>query len=144
MDSLEADEYLSLTHRPDLGVLVARWLRQPLPEELHQGYWQMLDVALAQQCRYWLVDARRRANANQQNTRWMMETFFPVVGAKLGHSVYLAFLFAPSHLAEIEADSSVPPLTYFDDRPYHVQRFTDEHHAMEWLVDCQREKLHRK
>ncbi|QJX46973.1 hypothetical protein HMJ29_08515 [Hymenobacter taeanensis] len=140
MASPEITDFLSLTHRPDLGVLVARWQRQPLPDELHQGYWQILEVALAQQCRFWLIDARRRDNANQQNTPWMMETFFPAVGAQLGHSVYVAFLFAPAHLTEIEADTSVPPLTYFDGRPYHVQRFTDEHHAMEWLAACQQAK----
>ncbi|WP_156176161.1 hypothetical protein [Hymenobacter terrenus] len=39
----------------------------------------------------------------------------------------------PRHLYEIENDAAVPPLTYFDDRDYHVQRFTEEQAAMQWL-----------
>jgi hypothetical protein len=130
-------DYLSLTHRPDMGVMVARWQREPLQEELQQGYWQMLGLSVAQQCWYWLIDCRRRDNANSQNVQWMMEAFFPALAAQLAHPVYLAYLFSPQHLADIEADDSVPDLTYFDDRPYHVQRFIDEHHAMEWLANCQ-------
>ncbi|GAB3239636.1 hypothetical protein GCM10027346_33070 [Hymenobacter seoulensis] len=134
---LPSSDYLSLTYRPDLRVLVARWQRQPTPPELQEGYWQILALAVAGHHIYWLIDVRRRDNANQQGTPWMMETFFPAVAAQLGGPTYVAYLFSPAHLADLEADASVPPLSYFDDRPYQVQRFTDEHHAMTWLASCQ-------
>lgn len=143
MQPLPSADYLSLTHRPDMGVLVARWQRQPLLEEFQHGYWQMLDMATAQQCRYWLIDCRRRDNANNQNVQWMLEAFFPALAAQLGPPTYLAYLFSPQHLADIEADTTVPALAYFNDRPYHVKRFIDEHHAMEWLANCQQADKNR-
>jgi hypothetical protein len=66
----------------------------------------------------------------------MMEHFLPLLPLHLDDSVYLAFLFMPTHLHEIERDAAVPPPTYFDDRRYHVQRFTEELAAMKWLEAC--------
>jgi len=40
----------------------------------------------------------------------------------------------PTHLTDLEHDAAVPPLTYFDDLTYHIQRFTEEHAAMQWLT----------
>lgn len=137
MASPPSSDFLQVVHRPDLAVLVGRWLRQTTDEEMRQGYAELLDAAEAQQCQRWLIDARRRAHANQQGAPWMMETFFPQVEARLRKPVYMAYLFSPAHLAVLEADAKVPPLSYFDGRSYHVQRFIDEHSAMAWLAECQ-------
>lgn len=126
-------DYLHYQFRPDLQVLVARWLRQPTEEELHAGYYRLLDVAAETAARLWLIDARRRTNASQQATPWMIEEFMPQLPARLGGQVRLAYLFMPAHLHEIEHDATVPPLTYFNGRPYHVERFIEEHAAMAWL-----------
>lgn len=127
---------LDVSYRPDLAVFIVRWLRQPSAEELQAGYLTALKAAEGPGCRFWLIDGRRRADANQRGTGWMMETFFPLMVARLGSPIFMAYLFMPSHLADLEADASVPPLSYFDDRPYHVRRFTDEQSAMAWLADC--------
>ncbi|MDB5233763.1 MAG: hypothetical protein JWR44_756 [Hymenobacter sp.] len=129
-------DYLQCQFRADLQVLVGRWLRQPTDEELHNGYHHLLELAQTCDARLWLVDARRRDHANQQGTPWMMEHFLPLLPQRLGGSVFMAYLFMPIHLLEIEQDASVPPLTYFDGRTYHVQRFTEEHAAMQWLEAC--------
>ncbi|GAB2795596.1 hypothetical protein HNQ93_003029 [Hymenobacter luteus] len=127
---------LEINYRPDLAVFIIRWLRQPTPEELQAGYLTALKAAQGSCCRFWLVDGRRRADANQKSSGWMMETFFPLMAARLGSPIYMAYLFMPSHLADLEADASVPPLSYFDDRPYLIRRFTSEQSAMMWLMDC--------
>lgn len=137
MQLLPSPEYFHLVARPELGVLIGRWQRQPTLEELQAGYQALLAAAEATANRFWLVDARRRDNANQQGTPWMMSVFFPLVAARLRGPVYMAYVFTPSHLADLEADASVPPLTYFDQHPYHVQRFTSEQPAMTWLHACQ-------
>ncbi|QHJ08195.1 hypothetical protein [Hymenobacter busanensis] len=49
-------------------------------------------------------------------------------------------MFAPHHLRELETDSQVPPLSFFGNRPYQVQRFTEEQAAMRWLVDSRRQQ----
>jgi hypothetical protein len=136
--SLSSLDFLQYEYRADLQILVGRWLRQPTEDELHQGYFQLLEVAETHGACYWFIDARRRAHANQQSTPWMMEKFLPLLPQHLGEPVFIAYLFMPNHLYEIEHDASVPPLTYFDHRPYHIERFTDEHGAMEWLAAKQR------
>ncbi|GAA4348051.1 hypothetical protein GCM10023185_03600 [Hymenobacter saemangeumensis] len=129
-------DYLEYQYRTDLEVLVGRWLRQPTEEELRIGYHRLLEAAETFEARLWLIDARRRNHANQQATPWMVETFFPLLGERLGPPVNLAFLFMPSHLKDLEQDVKVPPLTYFDGRPYRVQRFVEEQAAMHWLGTC--------
>ncbi len=135
MLTLPAPDFLHLTHRPDLDLLVARWQRQTTTEEMQRGYEALLAGAVDQQCRRWLVDARRRDHANQQGTPWMVGTFFPLITSQLGGSVRLAYLLAPTHLRELEADTTVPALTYFDNRPYRVLRFANEQPAMQWLAE---------
>jgi hypothetical protein len=134
--SLPTLDYLQYQYRPDLGVLVGRWLRQPTEKELQEGYHRLLAVAEAHNARLWLVDTRRRDHANQQGTPWMVEHFFPLLPQRLNGPAYLAFLFMPTHLYEIEHDASVPSLTYFDGLSYQVQRFTEEYAAMQWLSAC--------
>ncbi|MBD2723205.1 hypothetical protein [Hymenobacter armeniacus] len=135
--TLPALDYLQYQFRSDLQVLVGRWLRQPTEAELHAGYHRLLDVAEAVGARLWLVDTRRRDHASQQSTPWMMEHFLPLLPPRLGGPVHLAYLFMPTHLHELEHDAAVPPLTYFDGRPYHVGRFTEEQAAMRWLAAYQ-------
>jgi hypothetical protein len=131
----QATEYLQHHYRPDLGVLVGRWLRQPTEAELQAGYHRLLEAAEACGARRWLIDTRRREHANQQSTSWMTQHFLPLLPARLGTPVHLAYLFMPSHLQEIEQDRTVPPLSYFVGRPYTIERFTEEHQAMQWLFE---------
>lgn len=130
--------YLTLVYRPDLDMLAARWLRQPAETETYDGYHAVLAAAEQHRCHYWLVDVRRRENANQQAASWMMKEFFPRLPERLpGRPVYLAYLFQPVHLRELEADVSIPGLNYFDGRPFQVARFSEEQAATAWLAQQQ-------
>lgn len=136
MYTLPSPDYLYLAYRADLDILVLRWMRQPTEVEMQQGYTLALNVAAERQCRHWLVDARRRDHSNKDSSHWMMDSFFPQLYPRLGGTAYLAFVFAPMHLQELEADSAIPPLAYFEGRPYRVERFTEEHAANAWLNAC--------
>ena len=111
---------------------MGRWLRQPINEELYASCYRLLDVAEKNGVRLWLVDARHRQHATQQAVPWIMEQFFPQLSARVGGTVHMAHLFMPVHLYEIEQDANVPQVTYFDGRPYHVERFAGERAAMSW------------
>lgn len=138
-------DYLQYQFRPDLQVLVVRWLRQPTDEELQAGYYRLLDVAVENEARLWLIDTRRRTQANQRATPWMMEHFLPQLPRRLNGQVHLAYLFMPVHLHEIEHDTNVPQLTYFNGRPYRIERFTEEYAAISWLQAMGEQELtHRE
>lgn len=120
-------------------MLIARWLRQTTEAEMHAGYHTLLEAAVEHACPYWLIDTRRREHANQQGSQWMMDEFFPLLPQRLpGGPVFLAYLFQPSHLRDLETDARVPSLSYFEGRPYRVQRFSEEQAAVAWLDAAQR------
>ena len=116
-------------------------MRQPTDEELRADYYQLLAVVEAHRARFWLVDTHRRAQAIQQGVLWMLEHSMPLLPQRLAKNVRLAYLFMPIHLREIEQDVAVPPLTYFAGHAYHVQRFTEEQAAVQWLLACQAQEV---
>ncbi|MBC6610447.1 hypothetical protein H8B15_05915 [Hymenobacter sp. BT507] len=133
MDKLPSPDYLDLTYRADLDLLVARWMRHPCVAEMQHGYNLMLNAAASQGCVRWLIDARRRDHTNQSGIPWMMEVFYPQLANRLQGRVFLAFLLAPVHLQVLEADTSLLPLSYFDTLPYQIGRFLEERAAIAWL-----------
>jgi len=141
MHKLPSPDYLDLTYRADLDLLVARWMRHPTLVEMQQGYNLMLNTAATCGCVRWLIDARRRDHTNQSGIPWMMEVFYPQLAIRLEGRVFLAFLLAPVHLQALEADTSLLPLSYFDTLPYQIGRFLEERAAIAWLDShCPREK----
>ena len=126
-------DYLQYAYRPDLRVLVGRWMRCVTTQELQTGYQALLTVAEKQACSFWLLDSRRRVSVSLADIQWMMEEFYPQLFQELHTTSYLAFLLAPSQLTEVVTDPRVPALTYFDGLPYQIGRFIDERLAVEWL-----------
>jgi len=136
MSTSSSVSYLDLAYRPDLDLVVIRWMLQPTVAEIQQGYSLALNIAAQHQCCRWLVDARRRDHSNKESSQWMMDSFFPQLPARLPGKVFMAFLFAPLHLQDLETDTALPSLTYFDGLPYQVERFTEEQTATAWLNTC--------
>ena len=137
LQPLPAPAFLAVTHRADLNVLVVRWQRQTTPEELREAYFALLDAAAAVDCPYWLLDVRGRDDSNKESTYWMTDHFLPLLPTRFAGRVCLAYLFAPNHLRDIETSPVVPPLTYFDDKPYCIARFIEEAGALGWLREQQ-------
>lgn len=133
MDHVQVDNFLDISYRADLDVLVARWLRPVDLPELQAGYEQILTTCQARNCRRWLIDVRRRYNTHQMGAQWMMSNLLPRLGPTLGGRTRLAYLLAPMYLRDSAADSAFPPQSYFEGKPFIGERFTEESAAIEWL-----------
>ena len=133
MSSSLPQNFLEISYRADLGLLTGRWLRPIELAELQQGYYLLLEVALANGCRRWLLDVRRRQNTHQIGASWMISTFLPLLGPQLGGRTRLAYLMAPAYLRDAAADAAFPTPAYFVDKPFVGERFIEENTAIAWL-----------
>ena len=133
-DASSIPPLLELTPRPDLGVLLGRWHYQPeQPAALRPCYQELLDVALATNCRFWMQDLRRRAAPDQETKRWLLEDYYPTVARRLGQRLYVAYLFSPAmHRLIVDAPDYAPPEAYTG-LPYALDFFGEEGAAIRWL-----------
>ncbi|WP_139925199.1 hypothetical protein [Hymenobacter sp. DG01] len=136
-----APEYIEVTYRSDLDVLLIRWMRKVTLEEMCQGYLYLLEVAAHHRCRHWLLDARRRFNTDREGAQWMINSFLPTLHARLGGRTYLAYLLVPVIMRDAEADAAFPPASFFLGKPYLSERFIDERAAIEWLQQARQQQL---
>jgi hypothetical protein len=133
MNPVRVENFLEITYRADLEVLVARWLRPVELPELQHGYELILEAAQAGAGRRWLIDVRRRFNTHQLGAQWMVSSFLPRLGPALGGRSRLAYLLAPMYMRDAAADSAFPPPSYFEGKPFIGDRFIEENAAIEWL-----------
>ena len=134
MSPILVHDFLEISYRADLDLLLGRWLRPIAVAEMQQGYELLLDAAVAGQCRQWLLDVRRRLNTHQLGAPWMVGTFLPRLADRLGGPTRLAYLMAPAFLRDAAADAAFPPPAYFAGKPFVGERFIDENAAIEWLL----------
>lgn len=126
-------DYLVLQHRPDLGLVTARWSRPVNSGELRAGYQEILRYATGcDACRHWLIDARRRVEVDARDVHWLTEVFYPTLRQHLNGHVYLAFLIGPHQLNDVH-DDTLPALPYTHGGNCSVNQFTDEGEAVRWL-----------
>ena len=130
-------DYLSLSYRPDLDFLVARWLRPVSGDETRQGYRLILEAAQACACPFWLLDGRRRYPADAETTRWGLEEFFPQLYATLGQQVFMSQLLSPSYQTLTDALPAFQQAEQAVGRTYQMRRFNDETQAVGWLQQHQ-------
>ena len=133
MQQLPSPPYLHLVYRPEFEVLIGRWMQPVTPQELQEGYFTMLEAGSELPCRLWLVDGRRRQHSHKGDAAWMRNVFFPLLAPRLGGQAYLAYLFTPSHLEELQAEAGRQAQEEFGRQPYQVRRFIEEQAAMQWL-----------
>lgn len=133
MDTFPQLDYLALSHRPDLGIVTARWTRQPTSTELRAGYNAILTYAEScADCRYWLIDSRRRVQVDPRDVHWLTATFYPTLRQHLHGQAFLAFLAAPYQLGHIQ-DETLPALPHTHGDYCSLNQFTDEGEAVHWL-----------
>ncbi|MBF9236222.1 hypothetical protein I2I05_02325 [Hymenobacter sp. BT683] len=133
MNPILVQDFLEISYRTDLDLLVGRWLRPIELPEMQRGYQLLLDAAQAGGCRRWLLDVRRRQNTHQLGARWMVTTWLPQLEPRLGGRTRLAYLMAPVYLRDEAADAAFPPAAYFVDKPFIGERFIEESAAIAWL-----------
>jgi hypothetical protein len=82
----------SIEYRPEQHLLLGRWLRPVLLEELQAHYEAMLAAALAHgACRHWLLDVRRRPYRDAVAAQWFGDVFGPRLPQALGQPVVIAY-----------------------------------------------------
>ncbi|MBT9392386.1 hypothetical protein KLP40_04355 [Hymenobacter sp. NST-14] len=131
--------YLSVTFRPDLSLLIVRWLRDISQVELQAGYAEVLTVATEHQASRWLVDSRRRTQSDEQMVTWLTQHYLPSLSPRLqDQPVYLACLVAATWQP---ATAGTTPLAVLAQAPaqtshrYQIQLFSDEGAATHWLQE---------
>lgn len=127
---------VDLSYRPDLHVLVVRWMGVTTDDETRLVYRHLGQVD-AHQCRYWLLDARRRPSSGQAVTRWMLEEFAPLVSVRLGGPLYFSYLISPSHLAAAEEFRQEARAPHVAGLPYRLHYASQENNAIDWLLQAQ-------
>lgn len=131
--------FLTITFRPDLGLLIVRWLRDVSHGEIQQGYAEALATARQHAATCWLVDSRRRTQSDAAIVEWLAQSYLPNLSSQLEHKpVFLACLVAatwqptetPATPLAALAQTAAPTNSL-----YQVQLFSDEGNAMQWLQD---------
>jgi ribosome modulation factor len=127
-------DFLHLTYRADLHLLVARWQRPVSDAEFRQGYQATLRAAQQAGCPFWQLDIRSRQAPEPATVQWLLTEFLPQVPASLGSVVCLAYLLRPTHLAELPF---APPIGV----DVRTAFFAEEGPLTNWLSQCQHRSL---
>ncbi len=123
--------------RPDLGILVSRWTRQPLSATLLAPIYEELAIIAGQhQACYWLQDIRHRESNDPDITRWLLATYFPAVASQLGGRLHVAYLANPTLLEAITSAPNFALPAAYRDSPYVVAFFSAEGEAYAWLTQA--------
>jgi hypothetical protein len=132
-----ASSYLSLDFRPDLHVLVLRWLRDVTLDELQAGFAETQALALEYNAHEWLVDVRRRGALSASDSAWVADVFLPEMARRLGPApLTIAYLLAPFRAKAIQEPAPLQATVaraQVRTQPYHLRTFLDEAAAVEWL-----------
>jgi hypothetical protein len=122
-----------IVYRPDLNILVGRWMVEiSRAEEVKRNYVQLFKAAIESQgCRFWLLDARRRFRTTEEITGWVNQQVPRLALEELGAEIRVAFLLAPHQLL---TDSPPFPALRHPTAGHAISaQFTDEGEAIAWL-----------
>ncbi|RZK63304.1 MAG: hypothetical protein EOO59_00040 [Hymenobacter sp.] len=100
-----SSDAFSLEYRADLGLLIGRWLMDLPPPALQGSHEAMLAAAQAHgNCRFWLLDLRRRPVAGPALNAWFRDQFSPRIAAALNGPLLTAYLAGPHQRPATESD----------------------------------------
>jgi hypothetical protein len=121
---------LILTHRADLGLVIARWQRDTTPAELRGEYLAIRAVADAAGCGHWLLDLRRRDDVTEPTVnQWFSREFAPSLRGRYAAPARLAFLVSP-----LRAQQPVAAGVVVARADCLIATFTEEAAACDWLT----------
>lgn len=121
---------LTLSHRADLGLVIARWQRDTTPAELHREYLAIRVVADEAGCGRWLLDLRRRDDVTEPAiNQWFSGDFAPSLRGRYGAPARLAFLVSP-----LRAQQPVAAGVVVAEADCLIATFTEEAAACDWLT----------
>jgi hypothetical protein len=134
--TLAVADHLTLTYRPDLEVLIARWTRPVVLEELQAGYRALADEAERCSSTRWLLDTRTLVISSEAG-RWVNDVFYPTLAARFGRPLRMAYMVPPDSQRRLSTDSEMAALfERFQENmfPYLFQLFDQEGDAQRWLA----------
>ena len=121
---------LTLSHRPDLGLVIARWQRETTPAELRRDYLAIRALADEAHCGHWLLDLRRREDVTEPLVNsWFGHEFAPSLRGRYAAPARLAFLMSP-----LRAQQPVTATISADEADCLVATFVEEAQACQWLL----------
>ena len=127
----------TIVYRPDLHLLVGRWLDDAPVPQLQADYAALLMTAQAHGVGRWLLDVRRRDQLAPELGQWTTSTFYPEASMQMApHQLQIAVLCSPARLAVYAASARQQEYLNYGlaaERPYQLRLFGDEGQAMEWL-----------
>ncbi|WP_310392712.1 hypothetical protein [Hymenobacter sp.] len=128
----------SLDYRADLGILIGRWLQALPPPALQGTYEAMLAAAKAHgNCRFWLLDLRRRPLAGPDLNDWFRTQFSPQVAATLDGPLFTAYLAGPHQRLAAESAEMELHLRRAASLDSYPLFYDNEADAVTWLCDQQ-------
>lgn len=128
--------FIDLSYRPDLKILVIRWLALATDDEIKRVY-RTIEAEADPLCRFWLVDARRRSSFSPNITNWLFAEFVPEVSRRLGGPLYFSYLVSPAHLEGAQEFLRTQVLPAGAALPYRLHYASDEGEATNWLLHSQ-------
>ena len=125
-------DYVLISFRPDLQLLIMRWTRAATPAEHRAGYEAALRLARVEQAGCWLIDLRSRGLADPTDLLWVLHDFRAELQAALFATMRrIAYFTTPYHadtlaarLRELNTDAS---------DSLEIRVFVDEAPAYAWL-----------
>lgn len=139
--ALPEDALYEVSYRPDLEVLVMRWLRPNNLSETQVSYQHLLALAHKHDCANWLLDGRRDGPLVLETARWLGQQFLPDAARQLApRPLRLAVFSSPARfeqrLVDVEVAAVVAEATAAT-QPYQTSLFLDEGKALAWLAEPQ-------
>ncbi len=136
------DDAPQLTYRPDLHVVIGRWLNDYDPADhdfagLRAEYDRVLAACRAHGTTRLLLDIRRRNDPTEAVTRWFSQQWLPeAVAAVAPARLRLAYLSSPQRFELLRTNSRIGG--HLQEAlacpTYDMELFDDEGAATRWLV----------
>lgn len=124
----------SLEYRSDLDIVIGRWLKDLPPPALQGTYEVMLATAQAHgNCRFWLLDLRRRPVAGPDLNQWFRDQFSPRIAAALNGPLFTAYLAGPHQRPAAENPEVELYFRHEAAANAFPELFEYEAQAVEWL-----------
>lgn len=134
MSEIPADVF-SLSYVAAQHLLVGHWLRDAGEENLYPSYQRLLAAAKAHgNCRFWLLDMRRRSWSTPTFTKWFGELLANQAVREVGSPIFVAYVAAEAHRADIEGVATAAMLRQSAQAEFYPFFFKNEAAAREWLV----------
>lgn len=130
-------EAFSCHYEEATQLLCGEWAGPVPSEALPACYGQLLAVAQAHGCRFWLLDMQRRNWHSEAFARWFSAVFAAQASQAVGQPIFIACVVLAEQRAQVEGRCNEQLLRRITDHSVFPFYFTDARVARAWLRDQQ-------